>query len=196
MRTSPVSQLTLTVARRAPSRKMSLPPLALPSAKKRSRTRLSPMSSAPGTSTSTARRGEKAATVELVAAIAEMDDERLINVMGRGRRPRVAELGGDLVGRSPQLIAGAGGIEVGKHHGKAQRHDAQGDDQLQQGEAQLACSRRCRGRAHHCKANSLTLTMAPITDRMRPPTMTPIRTVRIGVSKLVTRSSWRCSAAS
>src|SRR5262245_60600353 len=143
--------------------------------------------------------GEGAASlgaVEPHATVADVKDEGLVDVARLRRRARITQLGGDVVGRGAQLMSGARGVEVGKDQGNAERHDRQRDDQLEQGEAFFSAALTWVRIPHHCRANSFTLTIAPITDRMRPPTTTPMTMVRIGVSKLVTRSSWRCSAAS
>src|SRR4029450_6119934 len=143
--------------------------------------------------------GEVAApfgAIEPHAAGPDVEDEGLVAIARLRRRAGITQLGGNVVCGGAQLMSGARGFEIGKDQGNAERHDAERDDQLEQGEGLVLASPTWVRMAHHCRANSLTLTIAPITDRMRPPTTTPMTMVRIGVSKLVTRSSWRCSAAS
>src|SRR5262245_31294178 len=142
------------------------------------------------------QRASHLRAIEPHAPVADIEDKGLIDVASLRGGARVAQLASNVVCRCAQLVAGARAFEVGEGHGHAERHDAERYDQFDQGEPLLMPGLTAALRPHHCSANSLTLTMAPITDRMRPPTTTPMTTVRIGVSKLVTRSSWRCRAAS
>jgi hypothetical protein len=73
--------------------------------------------------------------IEPHATVADVEDEGLVDIARLRRGAGIAQLRGNDLGRGAQLMSGARGLEVGKDHGNAERHDAERNNQLEQGEA-------------------------------------------------------------